>query len=424
MGDVLRMSEKERRRLMEVEKVVSGEQRIADGAFKLRVSCRQMKRSVALFRREGDAGLCHRNRGRPSNRRKSHEMKAVVIATYEEQFAGWGPTLASEKLSEMGHEVDHETLRRWLLAAGLWRRARKRKPYRRRRERKAHFGELVQIDGSPHDWLGTGQEICLMDLVDDATGKGFFRFFERETTEAAMVVARRWVRAYGIPCTLYSDRHTIYHTNREPSLEELERGEKPLTAFGKACAKLGIEIIPASSPQAKGRVERRNGVLQDRLAKELQYRKIRTIEEANAFLDGGYVDVFNERFEKKPESPADYHRPLLKGTDLDAVFAFEETRKVSNDWTVSYCNQLLQITGPGRHVPPAKSTVLVQERLDGSLRLYYRGRAVPFTAVLSRPAPLKTQEPIHKARKPWIPPQDHPWREFRFGKNETKGATP
>jgi len=424
MGELLKMSQKERRRLVEISKVMSGEQRIVDAAFKLGVSCRQMRRSMARFRGEGDAGLCHRNRGRPSNRSKSPEVKAAAIAIYEEEFSGWGPTLASEKLSEMGHQVTHETLRRWLLAAGLWKRARKRKPYRRRRERKAHFGELVQIDGSPYDWLGTGREICLMDMVDDATGKGVFRLFEHETTEAAMVVTRIWVKAYGVPCALYSDRHTIYHTDREASLEELERGEKPVTAFGKACAKLGIEIIPASSPQAKGRVERRNGVLQDRLAKELQHRKIRTIEKANAFLDGGYIDVFNGRFEKEPESDTDYNRSLLKGTDLDAIFAFEETRKVSNDWTVSYHNQLLQITGPGRHVPPAKSTVVVQERLDRSLRLYYRGRAVPFEPVDSRPVPPKATAPIHKVKKPWIPPQGHPWREFRFGKNDAKGAAP
>lgn len=310
MGDVLRMSEKERRRLMEVSKVVAGEQRIADAAFKLAVSYRQMKRSMARFGREGDAGLCHRNRGRLSNRCKGPEMKAAVIGIYEEQLLGWGPTFAAEKIVEMGHDVDHETLRRWLLAAGLWKRARKRKPYRRRRERKEHFGELVQIDGSPYDWLGTGREIWLMDLVDDATGKGLFRLFEHETTEAAMVVTRQWVKRYGVPCALYSDRHTIYHTDREASLDELERGERPLTVFGKACAKLGIEIIPASSPQAKGRVERRNGVLQDRLAKELQHRKIRTIEEANAFLDGGYIDAFNERFEKAPGSSVDYHRSL------------------------------------------------------------------------------------------------------------------
>ena len=395
-----------------------------DAALKLRVCYRQMKRIVVRFRKEGDAGLCHRTRGKRSNRSKSSEMRAVVIGICEDQFPGWGPTLAAEKLSEMGHEVDHETLRRWLLAAGLWRRARKRKPYRRRRERKAHLGELVQIDGSPYDWLGTGQELCLMDLVDDATGKGAARIFEHETTEAALVVTRGWVKEHGIPCALYSDHHTIYHTDREPSLKELERGEKPLTAFGKACAKLGIEIIPAASPQAKGRVERRNGVLQDRLAKELQWRGIRTIEEANAFLDDGYMDAFNEHFEKEPESPVDYHRPLPKGTDLNAVFAFEETRKVSNDWTVSYHNQWLQITGPGRNVPPAKSTVLVQQRLDGSLHLYYRGRAVPFEAVKSRPAPPTPRETIHKARKPSIPPQGHPWRDFRFGKNERKAATP
>jgi transposase len=421
MGDLLKMSQKERQRLVEINKVVCGEQRIVDAAFKLGVSYRQMKRVLARFRKEGDAGLCHRNRGRPSNRGKCPKMKAEVITIYQEQFLGWGPTLAAEKLSGMGHEVNHETLRRWLLALGLWKRARKRKPYRRWRERKSHFGELVQIDGSPHDWFGTGQKVCLMDMVDDATGKGVIRFFAHETTEAAMVVTREWVRKYGIPCALYSDHHTIYHTGREPSFQELESGKIPLTAFGKACEKVGIEIIPASSPQAKGRVERRNGVLQDRLAKELQWKRIRTIKDANAFLDRGYMEGLNKRLEQEPESPVDYHRPLLKGTDLNAVFAFEETRKVNNDWTVLYNKRVLQITGPGRHVPPAKSTVLVQERLDGSLHLYYRGQPVPFKIIPFRPAARKPVEAIPKARKPWIPPPDHPWRHFRIAKNQTKG---
>lgn len=424
MGDVLRMSEKERRRLVEVKKVVSGEQRIVDAVRKVRVSERQMKRSVARYLKEGDAGLCHRNRGRPSNRCKSPELKAAVLGIYEEEFSGWGPTLAAEKLVEMGYGVDHDTLRRWLLAKGLWKRARKRKPYRCRRERKAHFGELVQIDGSPFDWLGTGQEICLMDLVDDATGRGVIRFFEHETTEAAMVVTRQWVKKYGVPCALYSDRHAIYHTDREATLEELELEQKPLTAFGRACAKLGIEIIPASSPQAKGRVERRNGVLQDRLGKELRWRGIRTIEEANAFLDSGYMEALNGRLQKEPESPVDYHRPLLKGTDLSAVFAFEEKRKLNNDWTVRYYNQWLQITGTRRTVPPAKSTLLVQQRLDGSLRLYYRGRAVPFEPIASRPARPKPTQTLPPAKNPWTPPPDHPWRNHFLPRREAKEALP
>lgn len=423
MEDVIRMSEKERRRLVEVVKVAGGEESIRDAAVKLGLSYRQMKRSVGRYRAGGDRSLCHKSRGRPSNRRIEAGIKGKMLEIYEEQFLGWGPTLAAEKLSDMGYNVDHETLRRWLCAQGLWKRARKRKPCRRRRERKAHFGELVQIDGSPHDWFGTGEKACLMDMADDATGMGLWRFFPSESSEAAMVVAMAWVKRYGAPCALYSDRHTIYHTKREATLLELERGERPLTAFGKACAKLGIEIIPASSPQAKGRVERRNGVLQDRLAKELQWRGIRTIEAANAFLDGGYIDAFNARFAKEPESPVDYHRALPKGTDLDGVFAIEEERAVGNDWTVRYQNQFLQITGPGRNVPPAKSTVTVQERLNGDLRVYYRGEPVSFEPIGHRPIPPKPEKPSHKARKRWIPPPDHPWRGYRQGNKVAQGST-
>jgi len=334
-----------------------------------------------------------------------------MLEIYEEQFSGWGPTLAAEKLLEMGFRVDHETLRRWLLARGLWKRARKRKAHRRWRKPKEHFGELVQIDGSPHDWFGTGEKCCLMNMVDDATSRSFALFFPHETTEAAMRITMGWIERYGIPSALYTDHHTIYVTDREaPTREEMEKGTGPLTALGKACHTLGIHIIPASSPQAKGRVERKHGVYQDRLVKEMKLRGIKTMEEANAFLVSGYLDELNKKFEKAPSSPLDYHRPLREDQDLKAAFAFEETRKVGNDWTVRYQNQIYQITGPSRDIPPAKGTVLVQERLDGTIYIYYRGKAVAYERITQRPA-KKAEPKIYKPRKKWTPPLDHPWRQ-------------
>jgi hypothetical protein len=321
--------------------------------------------------------------------------------------------------------VDHETLRRWLLAAGLWQKQRRRGKYRRQRPRKEHFGELVQLDGSHHEWFGSGKRCCLMSMVDDATGRRHSLLAEEETTEAAMRLLWRWVVRYGVPRALYTDRKNVYITDREPTLEEELAGEPALTAFGKACRKLGIQIIPASSPQAKGRVERSHGVYQDRLVKEIRLRKLTAIDEVNALLqDGGFDGELNRRFAKPAANPLDLHHPVEKGLDLGGVFAFEETRVVQNDWTVRYRNRWLQIVGAKRTLPPAKSKLIVQQRLDGSLRLLYRQASVAFAelaAAPTRPAPAARSSRADKAKKqpiaaaPRHPAGDHPWRLSLIG---------
>lgn len=416
------MSERERGWLVELRQVLEGKEALKDAQAKLGGSYRNAKRKLQRFREEGDAGLVHRSRGRPSNRAKPDEMKASALGYYRDHLMGWGPTLAAQKLGERGQEMDHETLRRWLKAEGLWDRARKRRAHRRWREPKEHFGELVQLDGSPHDWFGTGEMCCLMNLVDDATSRSFALFFAHEATGAAMRVLMGWIERYGIPCALYTDHHTIYVTGRKPTREEIEKGLLPLTVFGKACHKLGIQVIPASSPQAKGRVERKHGVYQDRLVKEMKLGGIKTIEEANTFLLSGYLDGLNRRFEKVPASPVDYHRAVREDQNLEAVFAFEETRKVANDWTVRYHGQVYQITGPNRLLPPAKGTVLVQERLDRGLHLYYRGHEVRFNAISVRPVSVATPSPRARARTKWTPPPDHPWRGRYPDRIPAKGA--
>lgn len=424
MEETLRMSKRERNWLVELRLVAEGKERLKDASAKLGGSYRNARRRLKRFRAEGDSGLVHRSRGRPSNRSKPAEERDLALRLYRERLPGWGPTLAAEKLGEWCVEVDHETLRRWLLEAGLWARARKRKMHRRWRQPKEHFGEMVQLDGSPHDWFGTGEKCCLMNQVDDATGCSFALFFPHETTGAAMRVLMGWIERYGIPCALYTDRHTIYITDREPTREEIEKDLLPRTVFGEACRKLGIRIIPASSPQAKGRVERKHGMYQDRLVKELALRGIQTMEEANAFLVSGYLAGLNDKFARVPASPVDYHRPVPEGQDLDAVFVFEETRKVGNDWTVRYANRLYQITGPSRFLPPAKGTVVVQERLDGSLHICYRGQEVRFCVIGSRPASAAAEPVRPKVKAMWIPPPDHPWRGRPRTRGCDRGETP
>ena len=221
---------------------------------------------------------------------------------------------------------------------------------------------------------------------------------------------RGWVERYGLPREIYADKLSVYYTDREPTMEEIRSGLLPLTEFGKVCHKLGIKIIAASSPQAKGRVERKHGVYQDRLVKEMRFRNIKTIDEANAFLLSGYLDELNRKFARAPASPVDYHRPVLQGANLDGVFSFEEGRSVGNDWTVRYKNRIFQITGPGRSIPPAKGKVTVQERLDGSLHIFYRGQEIQFHAISSRPPKEAIPSIPPKRMKRWIPPADHPWR--------------
>jgi transposase len=387
------------------------------------VSYRQAKRVYRRYREEGATGLTHRSAGRVSNRATAEKTRTQVLTLVRAKYSGaidvrFGPTLAAEHLaSEDGITVDHETLRRWLLAAGLWSRARKRSPYRRRRERKAHFGELVQLDGSFHPWFeGRGPSSCLLTLVDDATGRSLGRFGAQETIWAAVAVLRRWIEQYGIPRALYTDWKNVYVRTATPA--EQVTGAEPLTQFGRMCATLGIQIIPASSPQAKGRIERNHGTQQDRLVKKLRRHGIATIETANAFLDTVYWADHNGRFTQAPASTDDFHVATPRGLQLDTVFRLEQERTVSNDWVVRYANRCLQLERQSGQAP-ARSTVVVGESVDGQLEIRYRNRVMRWHEL--SPAPLSGRPPAGPPpalaasaspgrRRPLPPSDDHPWR--------------
>jgi len=426
-GGALTMSQRERSRLVMMTRVGEKEMTIKEASEVLRICYRQARRIYRRYLEEGDRGLIHRNRGQPSNRGKDYKVKEAVLCLYGEQYPDFGPTLAAEKLMERdGYEVDHETLRRWLLAAGLWKRQRKRAKHRGQRERKSHFGELVQMDGSHHRWFeDRGEERCLMDMVDDATGKTLALLSEEETTRAAMKVLWAWVERYGVPRALYVDWKNVYVTQREPTLEEQLAGELPLTQFGRACQKLGIEIITASSPQAKGRVERKHGVYQDRWVKELRLEGIRDIEGANQHLCG-FTDGINARFAVEPRSSADFHRPVPQGMDLRTVFCREETRTVGNDWVIRYNNRFFQIVSQS-NLPPARRRVMVQEHLDGSIHMVYRDREVLFTEIKELPRkPMLTQQKQQnpEPKRKYVPPPDHPWRRYGLQPQRTSQALP
>src|SRR5882724_1963582 len=310
-------------------RVKAGSLRLREAAELLELSYRQTKRVWARYRGGGAKALQHRSCGRRSNRAYTATFRGQVLGRVKERYADFGPTLAAEYLaSDDGLEVHGETLRRWMREAGLWQRQRRRKPYRQRRERKAHFGELVQMDGSFHEWLEErGQRGCLMHMVDDATTAALGRFSAEETIWAAAAGLRSWIEHYGVPRALYTDWKNVYV--RSPNAQERMRGEVPVTQFGRMCAQLGIRIIAASSPQAKGRVERAHGTHQDRLVKKLRLAGIANYDQANADLDEHYLGEHNRRYARPAAEAADYHRRRPTARQLDQGFWLEEERVVS-----------------------------------------------------------------------------------------------
>lgn len=412
MEEIVGLSARERERMVEFEQVKAGRQTVVAAAERLSMSGRQGKRIWKRYRAEGAKGLVHRSRGRPSNRKLDTGSKQQSLELCRTRLEGFGPTLAAEKLLEAGLRVSHETLRRWLIVEGLWKKKRKRGPHRKWRAPKEHFGELVQMDGSFHDWLETGEKPCLIDMVDDGTSFMDGRFFEQETTEGAMRVLWRWIEKYGIPRALYTDHKNVYVIDREPTVEEQLLGRPALSAFGTACHKLSIQIIPAASPQAKGRIERRHGVLQDRLVKELRLRGIKDLAAANGFLREGFIETINEKFGHSAASSVNYHRPVPKGLRLEDVFVFEEQRTVQNDWTVGWDSRLFQITGPKAQMPRRRERIVVRRRLDASRALLHRGRALEFHEIQQRPSrPPQINAPTLPVSRPaWVPADDHPWK--------------
>lgn len=430
----LEMSSKERQRMVVLERVKRKELSLKEAAAILLLSYRQMKRVMKRFRKKGALGLVHRARGRPSPRRKKAALRRRALAWVRRRYGDFGPTLAAEKLARC-HDIviDHETLRRWMMAEGFWQKGRRRSKHRSRRERRCAFGELLQIDGSPHDWFeGRGPKCCLMEIVDDATGITMGRFSEQETSEAALRLLKAWIERYGIPRAIYVDRKNTFITEREPTAEELAEGIKPLTALGQICKQLGIEIIPAYSPQAKGRIERKHGLAQDRLIKEMRLESISTIDAANKFAPR-WFEQMNRRFAADPSGFPDVHRPLDPKLDPESLFAWEYPRSVGNDWTVRFDNRIFQILEQ-TPLPPAKSRVTVRQRLDAKIEIVYRGQIKQWKEIFfpARPAFVAEVEPKLaetapikiQPKKGHKPPPDHEWRGGSgLGAKKTKQNT-
>jgi hypothetical protein len=407
----LMMSRKERSRLEVFARVRDGEITVVKAADLLSISTRQAFRLNRRYQEKGDEGLVHGLRGRVGNRRGKDSLRQAVLKLYREKYGDFGPTLAAEHLALGGREVDHETLRRWLLAEGLWSRHRGRSKHRSRRERRDCLGEMVQMDGSHHDWFEGRRSWCvLMVMIDDATGRTFARFFEGETTCAAFEVFGAYARKHGLPRSLYVDRDSIYRSDRQGTVEEELRAASPLTQFGRAMKRLEVELILANSPQAKGRVERMNGTLQDRLVKAMRLAGIRDIVSANRFLTEKFLAGLNRKFCVKAKSQTDLHRTLQTGVRLEEVLCFEESRVVQKDWCVAWRNRIFQLDHRHESLALAGRKVTVREKLDQSIQLLsQQGHKLHWRELSQRPERAGMKKPVVNNRR-WIPPAKHPWR--------------
>lgn len=418
--DTVIMSVKELRRVPIIRHVMEKKLTQGQAGALLGLTERQIRRLIARVRQEGDRGLVHRGRGRPSNRRLAERLKAKVLRLYAQQYADFGPTLAAEKLAErQGLVLSDETLRGWLRDAGVTHFRRRKRPHRAWRERKAHVGELLQLDGSHHDWLeGRGPRGVLMAYIDDASSRVFARFYEYEGTVPAMDSLGRYVKQYGIPLAVYADKHTTYKSPAQPTVDEQLAGEKPQSQFERSLAELGVKMIHAHSPQAKGRIERLFSTFQDRLIKELRLAGIATLSEANRFLDT-YLPTYNQRFAVQPAHAADLHRPSPPGRHLDRILCVKTKRVLRRDWTVAHNGQLYQINDNVR-----TTHVMVEERLDGSMWMTHHGRTLHSHAIASRPMRPAVPQAIPTPRHSVKPKADHPWRQRGVTERRPPGPAP
>ena len=404
--DIITMRQRDLKRLHVVRKVLEGSLTQAQAAEVVSLSERQIRRIIRRIEADGDKGIQHRSRGKQSSRKLPKKLTEKVVQLYQDKYQGFGPTLAAEKLLELdGIAVSKETLRTWLIEAGQWQKGRKVRAHRQWRERKSCFGEMLQLDGSHHEWFeGRRPKCVLMAYIDDATSRVYGRFYEYEGTIPAMDSFKRYIRKHGIPMSLYMDRHTTYKSTAEPSIEDEINGTMPLSEFGRALTELAVKIIHAHSPQAKGRIERLFKTLQDRLVKEMTIRGISTIGEANKYLDD-YLAVHNERFAVKAKEQDDLHRDIPKGLDLDKILCIRTARTLRNDFTIAHDGKLYQIEKGVK-----SKEVTVEERVNGSMFVIHNGIRLPFREITARPE--KPKSPVHARRYKSRPqPASHPWKK-------------
>jgi transposase len=405
--DMIIMSRRETKRLHIIHQALDKRITQKTAAELVGLSSRQLRRMLKRVREEGDDGISHRSRGKVSNRRVPEKIKEKALKLFREKYSDFGPTFASEKLLDV-HEIklSDETLRLWLNKENIPYEKRKGRKHRQWRERKHHFGEMVQMDGSHHAWFeDRGPKCVLMGYIDDATGTVYGRFYDYEGTMPAMDSFKRYIKRYGMPQSVYLDKHTTYKSTAKQTVEDELEDIKPMSQFERSLAELTVTVIHANSPQAKGRMERQFRTLQDRLVKEMRLAKVRSVAQANEFLIK-YLPTYNRKFKVKAVSEVDLHRPALSMRELDKIFCIREERTLRNDFTISYNGKLYQIKDAVK-----AQKVVVEERMDGSLHITHRSVNLRYREIKERPVKENPKAPVLIARR--YQPADHPWKRLR-----------
>jgi hypothetical protein len=402
MKETLTMSIREFDRNQVIQNVLNKHLKQRHAATQLGLSPRQIRRLCRRARRDGKKGLIHGLRGKPSNHRLAEATVAHAVKLVKKHYPDFGPTFAQEKLLEINNvRVSVSCLRQALIADGHWKTHKQHPFYRAWRERRPCVGELVQLDGSDEDWFeGRGPRCVLLPYVDDATSRVLHgQFIPVEDTLNLMAASRIYLQTHGRPLAFYVDKDSIYKINRQATIDEELRDAQPLTQFTRAMGELGIEVITANSPQAKGRVERGHGTHQDRLIKELRLAGISTMEKANPFLRDIYFPTHNARFAVAPASPINVHRPLLKVHRLHEILSLRSLRVLANDFTLRFQQRRFQLLAdqPCRIRPGAD--IEVETRLDGSTHLRFKERYLNFKPLpdgLRRAPVRKLAAPVAK----------------------------
>ncbi len=409
--DIFMMSRKEIKRYQVIRKVLDKQVKQKDAAEYLGISSRQLRRIVKRVVKVGEKGVIHKLRGAEGNRKIGISFKEKVLELYKKNYWDFGPVLASEKLRERDDvNVNDETLRLWLIKEGLWQlKKQKNHKDRTRRERREYFGQMIQMDGSHHNWLeGRGPKLVLMGYIDDATNRFHGQFYDYEGTMPAMGGLKGYIKRYGLPGSIYLDKHSTYKNNRKHCYTDWPfRDEEELTQFGRACKQIGIEVIFAHSPQAKGRVERVFKTLQDRLVKELRLGQINTLEDANRLLKL-YLPIFNKKFEVLAKGSGDFHRLVDPRLNLDDILSVQTKCFLRNDRTLVHNKQWYQILSK-----TMAQRVTVYEYLGGQTGIRHDKTNLAFKPI-EAPAPKIYQpvKPRFKVRGITKPDKNHFWRRY------------
>lgn len=381
MEKLFYMSKKELDRYRVLQKILEENMNQKIAAEALGLSTRQLRRLLKRYREQGPEGLVSGHRKRKDFYTLPKTTKVKVIALVKEKYLGFSLTLTLEKLKEVhGISISLETLRLWLLKEGLWKLKRKPKPkLHQTRARRPCLGELIQIDGSFHDWFeGRAEKCSLLGFIDDATSQVLcLKFVPRESTQSYLEAFKEYFESHGLPRSFYSDRHSIFRINND---KEGYR-ELGVTQLGRALKELDVELICANSPQAKGRVERLFRTLQDRLVKEMSLRELKSLEEGNAFLKE-YLPLHNKKFSKAPLDPQDKHTPLSAGLDLSRILCFKTHRKLTKNLELSYGKRILQIDKKHACHSLVRSQVELIESLEGDLSIEHQGKRLSYHELL------------------------------------------